>query len=414
MTDRDRDPMRWKDQTGSARDPEQMLGHLVRSMGQPPSMSEPQLSRIASHLHPRPHRQTLLRWLPAALVILFASSVVMAAHMGWGPRWLRLGPPAPQPTQKSASRHSGRGSHTPSRVASEVRMAQEPQVENNILPVPPQNESSVVTDEAIEPSHRPAPAKHELAPRRAVAAGLQPQPRKELALLDTPKTEPPLLENKPSDVAPKATSKAMPVSTQPAAPGNVLPPKVTSETLPSSAPSTVPVKPLPPKAAIQDEGPDGSRWLAEAIHSLRQDHAPELALGILDKHAQELSRGGMSHETTLVRVEALLKLHRTAEVLRLLDAAPLADAKAARSLLLTRAELRATAGRCADGLGDFDLVLTRARQPDERALYGRAVCRQRTGNVAGARRDFEQYQQKFPQGPHLREVRTQLAGLPSP
>jgi Flp pilus assembly protein TadD len=116
----------------------------------------------------------------------------------------------------------------------------------------------------------------------------------------------------------------------------------------------------------------------------------------------------MSHERILVQVEAMLALRRFAEVLRLLDAMPLTDIRRARALLLTRAELRARAGRCADGIRDFDLVLSRADRADERGLYGRAVCRLRTGDSVGAQRDFEQYLELFPRGPHSGEVRRHL------
>jgi hypothetical protein len=112
----------------------------------------------------------------------------------------------------------------------------------------------------------------------------------------------------------------------------------------------------------------------------------------------------------LLRVEALLDLKRSGEALAMLDGKSLADVAAARTLLLTRAELRAAAGRCADSLADFDAVLARARQPDEQALYGRAVCRSRTGDKLGAQADFSVYQRQFPNGAHIRDVEKQLGG----
>jgi len=54
------------------------------------------------------------------------------------------------------------------------------------------------------------------------------------------------------------------------------------------------------------------------------------------------------------------------------------------------------------------LLLARARRPDEQALYGRAVCRSRTGDKVGAQADFSLYQREFPNGAHIRDARQQL------
>jgi hypothetical protein len=110
----------------------------------------------------------------------------------------------------------------------------------------------------------------------------------------------------------------------------------------------------------------------------------------------------------LLRVEALLDLKRSKEALDLLDSKALSSVAASRTLLLTRAQLRAAAGRCADGLADFDLLLARARRPDEQALYGRAVCRSRTGDKPGAQADFSLYQRQFPNGAHIHDVEQKL------
>jgi hypothetical protein len=151
--------------------------------------------------------------------------------------------------------------------------------------------------------------------------------------------------------------------------------------------------------------------LAQALHSLRAKHAPSAALALLDLHAAELRESAFVHEAMLLRVEALLSLKRSGEALDLLEGKALANVAASRTLLLTRAELRAAAGRCADGLTDFNLLLARAQQPDEPALYGRAVCRSRTGDKPGAQADFELYQRQFPSGAHIREVEKQLATI---
>ena len=164
----------------------------------------------------------------------------------------------------------------------------------------------------------------------------------------------------------------------------------------------------PPLAfdAVRPKG--GERWLAEALHSLRSDHAPGAALALLDLHAAELGQSAFVHEAMLLRVEALLDLKRSGEALALLDGKSLSNVAAARTLLLTRAELRAAAGRYADSLADFDAVLARARRSDEQALYGRAVCRSRTGDKLGAQADLSLYQRQFPNGAHIRDVEKQL------
>jgi len=165
----------------------------------------------------------------------------------------------------------------------------------------------------------------------------------------------------------------------PASPGSLLP----SVTAPvghsvdleaESRPFHPPTRALPsPGSASAAEGT--AKPLVDAIRALRADHAPARALALLEAHQAEVSRGSFNHEALLVRVEALLALHREPEALRLLDATTLADVAAWRSLRLTRAELRASAGRCTDALEDFDLVLVGT--VDERALRGRDLCRKK-------------------------------------
>jgi hypothetical protein len=61
--------------------------------------------------------------------------------------------------------------------------------------------------------------------------------------------------------------------------------------------------------------------------------------------------------------EAMLALGQRTSVLHLLDRIFLTDVAASRGLLITRGKLRPAANRCAEGIGDFDLVLTEARRP---------------------------------------------------
>jgi len=391
MTEVELDPRRWKDQAGDEPSSEGELGKLVRNIGQAPQLSEAHLAHIAASLHPPSHRPTVLRYWPAALVVLLGSSFATAAHLGWTTRWLRSGvtkpavASAPQPQyRRTASHPSGPSLATSRSTVQEDRRAE--------LPASP-NVSSHSNANANTSAH---PARTTRAPRipetrETGSAGLN-RGRK-LALVVETNPVAPKAEPNPPELMGRPVQEA-----QTAAP--VIPARPETEV--EKTPVTI--------ALASGKALDGTHWLAEAIKTLRQNRGPVSALDILDKHAQELSRAGLTHESILVRIEALLALHRSSEALRLLDATSLADVTAARGLLLTRAELRAAAGRCADGLGDFDWLLLRARQPDERALYGRAVCRQRTGDGVGARKDFEQYREFFPRGAHFIEVGKQLGG----
>jgi hypothetical protein len=94
--------------------------------------------------------------------------------------------------------------------------------------------------------------------------------------------------------------------------------------------------------------------------------------------------------------------------LRILDRIPLDSDGRGRELHVTRGELRSLAGRCAEALPDFEVVLRSAgaRSDDRaRALYGRASCRARTGDEAGAQQDRERYLKEFPEGPAIKQLR---------
>jgi hypothetical protein len=134
------------------------------------------------------------------------------------------------------------------------------------------------------------------------------------------------------------------------------------------------VRPVQSAPAPAPQGAGPIKSLSAAVHALRAEHAPEAALAILDRNAGELDKSSVGHEALLLRVEAMLKLERRGEVLKLLDAAPLAGVAASRTLLLTRGELRADAGRCAEAIADFDLVLVQTQGHNKRALAGRAKC----------------------------------------
>jgi hypothetical protein len=145
--------------------------------------------------------------------------------------------------------------------------------------------------------------------------------------------------------------------------------------------------------------PWAATYLKEIVRALRIDHSPSQALALLDQHASELAGNAFAEESLLLRVEAMLAMGQRSAVLRLLDGTPLTDVAASRGLLLTRGELRAAANRCADSIGDFNLVLTEARRPPKQALLGRAMCKQKLGDAAGANADFDRYRHEFPGDP---------------
>jgi hypothetical protein len=413
------DPPRWKDRAGQANLAERMAGRLIRAMGQPPVLSDPQLARIQAAACERQRRASLVRWWPAmaAALLVSGATFAVAAHLDLVPRWLRPAPApqAPAPSARSHKPHLSRGTF-PS-ISAPEQAAPAPAIET-----PPE-------------IHAPA----EVAPSAPVQVPTR-KPAANLAFVKTPDAvRVPPLENRRQEAKARATPADWNAASaaRPAEPLVVPPPAANMRvtTTPTPAPSApaptetmratvspAPSPPLPaarlamverqpqPMASVAVGHKSGERWLAKALHSLRSDHAPAAALALLDSHAAELGQSALVHEVMLLRVEALLDLKRSGEALALLDGKALSNVAASRTLLLTRAQLRAAAGRCADGLADFDLLLARARRPDEQALYGRAVCRSRTGDKRGAQADFRFYQRQFPNGAHIRDVQEQLAG----
>jgi TolA-binding protein len=81
-------------------------------------------------------------------------------------------------------------------------------------------------------------------------------------------------------------------------------------------------------------------------------------------------------------------------------------------MLVARAELREEKGRTSAAIHDFDLILSAPSQADgitERALFGRATCRAKSGDREGARGDFTQYLNAFPQGRFVQDARSALS-----
>jgi len=413
------DPPRWKDRAGQANLAERMAGRLIRAMGTPPVLSNSQLARMQAAARETQRRPFLVRWWPAlaAALLVSGATFAVAAHLDLVPRWLRTWP-APQGLAPPARSHKPRLARaTPSSTSVPAQAAPAPAIETR-----PELHA---TAEAAPPAPVPVPARkpaaHLALARTPDALRVSPSgnrrqeaepaagPADSAARPAARPAKPPLAPPPAETVRVAVTPAPTPLAPVPTETMRATASPATSA--PAQAPRLTMVERQPqPMASVAVRPKGGERWLAEALHSLRADHAPSAALVMLDLHAAELGQSALVHEAMLLRVEALLDLKRSGEALALLDGKALSNVAASRSLLLTRAQLRAAAGRCADGLADFDLLLARARRPDEQALYGRAVCRSRTGDKLGAQADFHLYRRQFPNGTHIRDVQEQLTG----
>jgi hypothetical protein len=155
-----------------------------------------------------------------------------------------------------------------------------------------------------------------------------------------------------------------------------------------------------------------AQLLARALSRLRQAHDPAGALSLLDRYAAAYPHGMLDAEAANLRLEAALQTDDHGMALGLLDGRSAFGGRLGAQQLLTRAELRASAGRYTDALADFDRVMPAlsASADLEQALYGRAICAGHLGRDDRARADLVVYQQKFPRGRHAAEVARLLAG----
>lgn len=154
----------------------------------------------------------------------------------------------------------------------------------------------------------------------------------------------------------------------------------------------------PPPAEIAQE----AELLREVLLEVRDGHDPHRALALLDAHAARFPLGALTAEAAALRAQVLLRLGNREAALAVLDGLPLTNAGGSPQLVVTRGELRSLAGRCAEAVADFGWALDASRLAAAdrgRALYGRASCRARAGDVAGAQQDRELYLREFPDGP---------------
>jgi hypothetical protein len=162
----------------------------------------------------------------------------------------------------------------------------------------------------------------------------------------------------------------------------------------------------PPPSTLAEE----SALMQDVLRKLRDDRDGAAALRALDEYAARFPRGQLAEEAARTRVAAYLLDRRSGPALGLLDGMALGGSARDLELAVVRGELRAEAGRCPEAESDFTAALSRARLGPlaERALYGRASCRSRRGDGAGARADLERYLEAFPQGRHAGEARRAL------
>lgn len=180
---------------------------------------------------------------------------------------------------------------------------------------------------------------------------------------------------------------------------------------PAPAAAVLPAMPAPPRPQEKNVAPAESlseeRLLAAAVRALRTTREPASALAALDAYQVRYPQGRMSVEASVLRVDALTALHRQPEALRSLDELDLGRVPGGLDRRLQRAELRAASERFREAIADFDGVLAQTRGTDaiERALAGRAKCRQRLGDGTAARADAIEYLQRFPSGPFAPQAR---------
>jgi hypothetical protein len=161
-----------------------------------------------------------------------------------------------------------------------------------------------------------------------------------------------------------------------------------------------------PSAPAPSTTKDEAQLLGRALSRLRQEHDPRGALALLDEYARTFPSGVMAPEALRARLEAVIQMDDRKTALALLDGRGAFAGRLGSDLLLTRAELRASAGRYGDARADFDKLLatTLPAELAGRALYGRAISLGHLGQDERARGDLLAYQKRFPDGKFAVEV----------
>jgi hypothetical protein len=342
-------------------------------------------------------------WIAAAF-LLGVATAASAAHLNLVPSWITnflWRAPTARVPDKTASRR-GAATKSPPRATA-------------VLEIGAQAPIAITPPPAVEPtaaSSAIAPALASMEGRAQGPLGMQREARprepragssKRLAMLgqgrasQRPTVEPSTPQSAFSGRRAEPylgwsadTVEGQGASVELSQPREPLPPPIRSVS-PAVQAAPKPVLPAPMPSTLPSAAQQTTMRLKEIVRALRVDRAPDRALALLDRHASELGGSAFAEESLLLRVEAMLALGQRDAVLRLLDGTSLVDAATSHTLLLIRGELRASVNRCAEGIGDFDLVLTRALRPPRQALLGRARCKERLGDLAGARADLARY-----------------------
>jgi hypothetical protein len=260
---------------------------------------------------------------------------------------------------------------------------------------------SSAVEAAPPPGAAPTPKRRKA--RRAAPAPIPAVPEEAMPVAPEPEPAPDL-------------PKPAPVRTKHRASVHVA---MVSEPAPLPAPSGPPEEapaPVAPSAIAVEQ-----TLLSRAMRTMRDSDDARTALALLAQHAEQFPEGALIPEATMLRIEALLALGRRGEALSVLDRAKIASLPNRDEQLVVRGELRAAKGRWREAKQDFDRALrdgrmpaasARARDLQERALWGRAAARSRLGDQDGARADLSLYLRHFPGGQFARSATSLVKGAP--
>lgn len=178
-----------------------------------------------------------------------------------------------------------------------------------------------------------------------------------------------------------------------------VPTAAATDALTAESPSSAPAPPTRAASTLTRE------WsLLEAALTEIKHHNYAAGLAGLARYDAEFPDGNLRTEAMLARLHAWKHSGHTGEALGYLDRTAISGPRAT-DLLALRGELRASAGRCEEAIGDLDLAISQsASGATEAVLHARAACRIRTGDTHGAIEDAGEYLKRFPDGPHANEA----------
>jgi tetratricopeptide (TPR) repeat protein len=377
-------PARWTDlgSGGAGTSPddiERRIGALLGKVPGPAPLGRAAHARVAARLlDPRGgERPTSSSWFGRlamgsglGLFFLLLSGAVIAAG-GVSAAWWGVGAWSKRIHSSAPGRSAGAGTTGRDEAAGSLRHA--PRAPGRALALAHVNEAEAVLQAPPPPAAGPVPPVEPLPavePRQPEPSGEIGVPAREAASRGAPAARP------------RAPAAGAPASVRPGA-----------------------AEPEPSELAQE------TRLLGTALAELRQQHDGGAALATVNAYLGRFPKGTLLGEARRARIDALLLLGRRDEARRALDGLDLEPVGRGQELLLIRGELRAQQ-HCADAIADFDVVLRHAAPAPlaERALFGRAVCRQQEGQRRAAREDAVAYLARFPSGRFANAARRLVAG----